>query len=365
MSLRIRRNQRGKWTADIHYRLPGQSQRSIRKQIVSPVQTKLGAELYGRQVLASMLDGSFFNPQPARVPTLSEYAPIFLSNYAHLRNKPSEVERKGYCLRLYLRDLATIPLDAIAESHIEALKVSLLACGLSRGTVNGALATLSKLLQYAKRCKVITCDLPIIERFPQVAREVKWLTRNQCTALLTALAPPWRAIAATAIYAGLRIGELLELRWSDIDFEQRLIRISRSCYRGRVGTPKSGKSRTIPMCDPLAAQLRAIYPRAIAKSANRLVFCHDDGSRLGRTASDRALKRAFRTAGLLGIGWHTLRHSFGGQLASAGISLLQIANLMGHADVKTTLIYAHLSPQSLSTAVSIFNVVPLPTPTLK
>ena len=108
---------------------------------------------------------------------------------------------------------------------------------------------------------------------------------------------------------GLRQGELLALRWEDVDLVRGRLLVRRAVARGVVGTPKSGKSREIPLNEKaLAALKRQRHLRG------ELVFCDAAGRMLRKGACKWPLWTACRRAGLRRIGWHTLRHTFASHL---------------------------------------------------
>ena len=144
---------------------------------------------------------------------------------------------------------------------------------------------------------------------------------------------------ATAIYAGLRLGELLALEWTDIEFEQRRIMVQDKPQLGL--RTKSGKFRTVP----LNHQLHAIL-EPMKQSAG---FCFFPVKRVRYSTSNfnRQFKRIIEKAGLpQETNWLTLRRTFGSQLAQAGVSIFKIQKWMGHSDPRITMEhYAHLSPE--------------------
>src|SRR5262249_28491951 len=133
---------------------------------------------------------------------------------------------------------------------------------------------------------------------------------------------------------------------ADVDQRNRRLSIKRAVWNGIVTLPKSGRGRTLPMTERLAAALSGIRhlrgPR---------VFCREDGSAWTWEVVRAAVRRATKRAGLREIGWHTLRHTFCSHLAMRGISAKAIQELAGHTDLKTTQRYMHLAPRVLEDAI--------------
>jgi len=155
-----------------------------------------------------------------------------------------------------------------------------------------------------------------------------------------------RVLYLTGALTGLRQGELLGLRWRDIDWTAERIRVRRAWVRGEMGTPKSKRSsRSIPMARFLARELRAHHERSAYQADDDLVFAHPDtGAPLDRSKLFKRFKTAAKRAGLGHVRFHDLRHTFGTRMAAAGTPMRTLQEWMGHRDFKTTLIYADYAP---------------------
>jgi integrase len=138
---------------------------------------------------------------------------------------------------------------------------------------------------------------------------------------------------------GLRIGELLALRWDDVDLVGGRVMVRRSVSRGIIGTPKNGRSREIPLSDQALGALNGHR-----HLRGELVFSGGTGRLLNRGECKWPLWGACRRAGLRRVGWHTLRHSFASHLAMRGVPLKAVQELLGHSTMDMTMRYAHLSP---------------------
>jgi integrase len=145
---------------------------------------------------------------------------------------------------------------------------------------------------------------------------------------------------------GLRQGELLGLRWRDVDFPARKLRVVSPYVRGEFGDPKSeGSGRSVPMADRVAVALQALRKASFYPRDEDLVFCHPETGRpLDRSKLIRRFKQALKRAGVRDITFHELRHTFGTRMAAAGTPLRTLQHWLGHADSKTTQIYSHYQP---------------------
>jgi len=165
-----------------------------------------------------------------------------------------------------------------------------------------------------------------------------------------ALGPVMRVLLLAAGTTGLRQSELLGLRWRDVDMRAQRVRVRNAWVRyEHSGEGKSDLStkRSVPMTDRLTGELRAWRLRTVYSDDEDLVFGHPDlGVPLDRTKVTRKFKAACEEAGVRVIRFHDLRHTFATTLAAAGVPLRTIQEYLGHADLKTTQIYAHYAPSA-------------------
>jgi integrase len=159
------------------------------------------------------------------------------------------------------------------------------------------------------------------------------------------LGPVLRVLILAAAFTGLRQSELIGLRWKDIDFASQRIRVRNAVVRGQhSGEGKSDLStrRSVPMTERLRAELERWRKRTIFDNHVDLVFAHPElGTPLDRTKVTRRFQAACRRADVPVIRFHDLRHTFATQLAASGVPLRALQEFLGHADLKTTQIYAH------------------------
>lgn len=188
--------------------------------------------------------------------------------------------------------------------------------------------------------------------------DIRYLDTDEVEALIRAvdddtLGATDRALYLTAAMTGLRQGELIALRWQDVDWPAALVRVRRSYTRGEWGTPKSRRSsRAVPMADRVAGELERHFQRSAFTADLDLVFAHPVlGTVLDASKLRDRFYTAMRSAGMGercgrdgGITFHSMRHTFGTRMAAAGAPLRSIMEWMGHRDYSTTLIYADYAP---------------------
>jgi integrase len=144
---------------------------------------------------------------------------------------------------------------------------------------------------------------------------------------------------------GMRQGELLALRWQDVDWSAQRIRVNRNYVNGEYGTPKSRRGRSVPLADRLGGALDQLHRASAFQADDDLVFANPH---TGRPMNGHTLTRTFQAAleagGVRRVRFHDMRHTFGTRMAAAGVPMRTLQEWMGHRDYRTTLIYADYAP---------------------
>jgi len=241
-------------------------------------------------------------------------------------------------------------LSDVTHETIQDYKLHLLEEGYAKSTVRSSLLDLSGVFRVAIRdlhrlegenpVKGVGLPKPDV-RFPRYLQTMEEIGR-----LLDAAEGHSRdmhLIMALGVFAGLRKNEIVNARWSWVDFAgQGRILIQ---PEGRF-TTKNGQARKVPM----TARLRPILERYRADDGAEFIIYPEQPEKTGTETTYRvdfteAFATVIRNAGLEAVTPHTLRHTFASQLAIAGVSLFKIQTWLGHSDPKTTLIYSHLCPE--------------------
>jgi site-specific recombinase XerD len=118
-----------------------------------------------------------------------------------------------------------------------------------------------------------------------------------------------------------------------------------------LGPPKTGKTRIVP----LGRMAREALADQLGSHRHDVVFCDRDGGIFWEGRSQYGLHRACKRAGLRPLGWHALRHTFASHLVMRGAPLKAVQELLGHADIKMTMRYAHLTPYARRAAVELLD----------
>jgi integrase len=148
----------------------------------------------------------------------------------------------------------------------------------------------------------------------------------------------------------MRLGELLAVRWEDIDLFAKRILVRRNAVYGEISTPKSGKNREIPICDTLLDELKRTR-----HLRGDLVFSNHRGKLWLAQDTYEPLHWACKKAGLRKVSWHVLRHTFASHLVMKGAPIKAVQELLGHSSLEMTMRYAHLSPDTRREAVQLLN----------
>jgi integrase len=157
------------------------------------------------------------------------------------------------------------------------------------------------------------------------------------------------ALFTFAAFTGLRLGELLALRWRDIDLKGGMMIVSRAMSEGEETSTKSRRARPMPLAQQAKDALKLQRQRRLFTSRNDLVFCRSGGDSLDRSAVRTRFIRAQKKAGGRVRRFHDLRHTFG-SLAIRRFDLVAVKEMMGHSKLTTTERYLHSKPRPTDAA---------------
>jgi integrase len=324
--------------------------------------TKAGTEEALRRKLRELLDGDRPKVSNAATPLVREFAATYLEHCA-LNNKPSTHETKvGQFDRHILPELGNYRLGEVAFAQYEDLKQAMRqkrkvwideACvtvkPLGSKSINNVMSMVHDMLEVAKKRGFIE-TVADVEWLDLEEQDFDFLTFDEATRLLKAADGEWLPMLTIALKCGLRIGELLGLQWGDLDLKKGLLRVKRTVYRGRVGSPKGGKWRDVDLSDNAIAALKKHR-----HLRGEWVFCSMDGKRLTEGKCRKPLAAIVKRAKLRHMSWHVLRHTFASHLAMRGVPLRSIQKLMGHSTIVHTERYAHLMPEATRDAVRLLD----------
>jgi len=204
----------------------------------------------------------------------------------------------------------TTKLDKMGARELEHYKAKKLSTH-ARKTISNHLSVLHKLLHTASEWGLIE-QVPKVRWLPFPKPEFRFLDFEAAERLLTVskVEATWHVMILLALRTWLHQGELLALRWRDVDLTQGKLVVRRSVTRGHLGTPKNGRIREVLLSSAVVKVLKGHR-----HLRGELVFCQEDGSLLTKGLCKWPLRRARRRVGLGRFGWHDLRHIFASHLA--------------------------------------------------
>lgn len=346
--------------------------------------TRSEAELYLARARVDVARGTFRAPVKMR---FGDFAAEWLRDYARGSVAPKTFEGYEGVLRLHLvpefgeRLVSEISRKAIdtfvadwaaagprfqarlerareiecrraAEGRRDVRPVRL---GHSPKTIANAIVPLREMLGHAVEWGYIAANPAVGVKRPRPEyREMHFLTATEVGRLIGAAGEEWGTLLLCAVTTGARRGELLGLRWGDVDWNSRRLWVRRSVgLQGVIQQPKSrGSVRAVAMTPTLVSALRRHRLASPFSEQDDPVFASERGTPLdGGNMVKRALVPALRRAGLPQIRFHDLRHTFASLLIAQGEHPKLISEQLGHASIQITLDrYGHLMPQSYDQA---------------
>jgi integrase len=301
--------------------------------------------------------------------------PSTLRDHRCLLAEPGQAYRRGRgtSAGLIMAALGDRPAREVTTREVEDLLRSIAATGVAPRTVNKARQLVCAIFSYGTRPSTYGLEFnPAAHadrRREPDAGPLAFYSSEQIEVLARALAAgahrdPTRpaigegeAMARTcddaqdaelirvAAYAGLRRGEIVALRWRDVDFAGRKLLVRRSLSgETEVRSTKSRRAREVPLPDQAAAALERLSRRDEFTGPDDYVFANRLGRRLDPSALRRRFERARDAAGLEPLRFHDLRHTYGSLLVAGGIDLPSVKAAMGHSRITTTERYLHARP---------------------
>lgn len=207
-------------------------------------------------------------------------------------------------------------------------------------TVNRELACLRHVFSMAMKWgKADANPVKEVRLFREPARNTRVLSADEETKLLSAACEHLRPMIVTALEGGMRRGEVLSLRWKDVDFRDGYV---------TVRDTKNDEIRQVPMSQRLTETLGAI------DGDEEYVFCKEDGTPYSDPKN--SFRAAVRRAGIEYCRFHDLRHTFATRLVMSGVDLVTVKELLGHKTLAMTVRYSHPTPEHKKWAIETLNL---------
>jgi integrase len=336
------------------------------KRVSSP--TVGSKELADEWLAAAIVDDNRGKTWGNQSQTVADYLEWWLDEWATKRVAPRTLATwRGYTKNHLIPALGQHRLVRLDPQHVQAF-INAEANRYKPRTVIQVRAVLRDALTHAERLQLVPRNVAKLVVMPRLVDEERQvLNPTETRALLTGLrGHRWEALYAVTVVCGMRQGEVLGLRWSDVDFERGTITVNGALQRQSVDPtakwgartehrrvpPKTLKSRRTlsPPAFVLdlfhqhrARQLETRLQSAPIYTDNGLVFARDDGHPMNEAGVTRELQRLLVELGLRRVTFHDLRHSAASLLENQGLKSKEVSEILGHANVGVTLkIYTHL-----------------------
>lgn len=335
-----------------------------RKQRASGQPTHGQAKRMLTEIEARIARGTLGIPERTEIPmlTVAQLAERYLHEYdsPKIRDHDAWAVRRRSSLMPLLSLSGSILASSLTQSQAERVRNSLIR-KYKPNSASTILAAAHGLFGWALAQKLIDENPFASVKKPDRENRVEYLKKDEARRLIEAAeqrADLRGAVFAIGfrlgLFAGLRAGEIFGLRWIDVDFAREVLLVRRSFG----GPTKSGKPRSVPMPDELIRTLRTWKQRCPQTPED--VICPLSQSRSARFsarwfATDHPPSpiRYYKAASIAipSAPWHCLRHTYATTFVQNGGAVITLQKLLGHADIKTTMVYAHLDDEFIASEV--------------
>jgi len=340
------------------------------------------AKAIARKVEEELANGKLNLDPPEPVPTFQAYAEKWFKGHVSVNLKPSTQRSAQLILEKYLLPVfGDMPLDTITRDDIKTFAYRMLEEGrvkpkklsdgkfdntLSRSSIAGMARALSAIFNHAIEDGIITSNPA-----QRPSRYIRGGDRREAIDILTPeegrhfldAAKEKHArfypLFATALFTGMRQGELLALQWGDVDWTGKFIEVRRANWEGHLSSPKSGKGRRVDLSDSLAGILKEHRKKLTTEALktgrelSNWVFPSLEGTMFDAANLRKTFSSSLKHVGIRQIRFHDLRHTFASWLIGAGESLAYVRDQLGHHSIQITVdTYGHLIPGANRTAVN-------------
>jgi integrase len=275
--------------------------------------------------------------------------------------KPRGVETTESHLKAHiLPQLGQVALCQLNVRRVQEF-VNKISPGRSGKMVENVLLTLTGILRHASKWNedIKPVNISDLTMPPKEKSKPRFLSGREIKKLITASRGVFRTILLVLALTGMRINEVLGLRVEDVDFDNRLIHVTKSAYNGTLGTPKSDASAAdIPLSATLAKALRGhLHSKHYRENPLGVLFAN----RRLRPFSDnklreKSLRPLLRSLEMKQVGFHAIRHGVASELLNSGTSIVVVRDQMRHSDVRVTLgIYGHVVGNAQRKAVDVLS----------
>jgi len=273
-----------------------------------------------------------------------EYVELYLkaNNFAWERSAKHNIKwLKQFFSGKYLHEITPMLVEKFKAERAKQVKSAKTgkAKSIKPATVNRSLSCLRSIFNRAISWGKFSGENPVkkVKFFKENNARLRYLEKNEIERLIANCSSKLKPIVIVALNTGMRKGEMLNLKWHDIDFRHNIIYLNKT---------KNGERREVPMNGFVSKALIAVRKNP----QSEYIFPHH-----GDKPSDfrKSFFTALKKSGIVDFRFHDLRHTFASQLVMSGVDLNTVRELLGHKSLEMTLRYSHLSPDHKKRAVDI------------
>ena len=301
----------------------------------TPANKKLARNHMIPAILQKISAGEFFKNI---IPTFNEFSQISFDMHSESRKQTTQDDYKG-AYRLHIEPaFGTKKIDSLKPSHIQIWQNKLLK-KLSPRRVRNIRAVLSGIYQDALKDKLIDKSPLSLVPVPKVSKaDITPFSISEILTILDNAEEQFKNFYALGFFSGLRSGEMIGLKWSDIDFTKNEISISRTIKMGVIGTPKTEESvRTIDLLDTLLPYLQEQYKLTGAKNSYVFLNAKNEHFYDIKRIRNTHWKKVLKLSGLEYRPIYHTRHTFATMMLENNEDILWVSSMLGHSDPAITL----------------------------
>ncbi len=284
-----------------------------------------------------------------KIPEIRQVKNYKIAELAHDYSKWAERQRIFKTKKIWIRQLV----EVFGNLDVKDLDTKMIEQWQSKrlkynkpATVNRVLACLKHMINKGVQWEMATEEILKKVRNVKLLEEnnerLRFLTVEECQTLIECCTSHLKPIVTVALHTGMRRGEILGLRWEQVDLRHGFILLD---------TTKNGERREIP----IDGTLRELFEGIPHSIESIYVFTDKDGNPY--KSVKRSFSTALKKAGIIDFKLHDTRHTFASHLVMAGVDLTSVKELLGHKSLKMTLRYAHLAPGHKMKAVNLLDKV--------
>ena len=293
---------------------------------------------------------------------IKEAGELYLRLHASPNCKPSTYQTYlGYLNNIIVPFFGDLNINEISPILIKEFMKQMQDKGRANATINKYIKFISAIYNFMINSDIaVRNPLVRIKSLKEVKnKKIRALCTEEVQALLSKtkkIYPDFYPLLFTAIFTGMRQGEIMALTWDSINWITKKITIDKNYTHGKLGTPKTGKIRVIDMSDELVKVLRE-WRIACPHSEYNLIFPNNEGN---YQSAENMMKRRFlpalNRAGINKIRFHDLRHTYASLLLANGAPMKYVQHQLGHSSITMTMdLYTHLLPEVNDKCVNLLN----------